>query len=120
MTFEWNREDLGGIFASLLNPPGQNAKFFIVPIANYVSSSYDAVKMGDKVVGLSRFGGYSYNERVGLSLGVVDENINVGDVLTLVWGEESGGSRKKRDRRAAQAGRGTRQGIGDPVRLGGP
>jgi vanillate/3-O-methylgallate O-demethylase len=50
--------------------------------------------MGDKVVGFSMFGGYSYNERVGLSLGVVDENINVGDVLTLVWGEENGGTKK--------------------------
>jgi len=94
VTFEWNREDLGEIFASLLNPPGENAKFFNVPIANYASSSYDAVKMGDEVVGFSMFGGYSYNERVGLSLGVVDENINVGDVLTLVWGEESGGTKK--------------------------
>jgi len=40
------------------------------------------------------FGGYSYNERVGLSLGVVDENIIDGDVLTLVWGEENGGTKK--------------------------
>jgi len=31
---------------------------------------------------------------VGLSLGVVDENINVGDVLTLLWGEENGGTKK--------------------------
>jgi vanillate/3-O-methylgallate O-demethylase len=94
VTFEWNREDLGKIFASLLEPAGQNAKYFNVPIANYASSSYDAVKMGGKTVGLSMFGGYSYNERVGLSLGVVDENINVGDVLTLVWGEENGGTKK--------------------------
>src|SRR3984893_9867805 len=94
VTFEWNREDLGKIFASLLEPAGQNAKYFNVPIANYASSSYDAVKMGNKTVGYSMFGGYSYNERVGLSLGVVDENINVGDVLTLVWGEENGGTNK--------------------------
>jgi vanillate/3-O-methylgallate O-demethylase len=94
VTFEWNREDLGKIFASLLEPAGQNAKYFNVPIANYASSSYDAVKMGNKTVGYSMFGGYSYNERVGLSLGVVDENINVGDVLTLVWGEENGGTKK--------------------------
>src|SRR6202789_602775 len=94
VTFEWNREDLGKIFASLLEPAGQNAKYFNVPIANYASSSYDAVKMGGKTVGFSMFGGYSYNERVGLSLGVVDENINVGDVLTLVWGEENGGTKK--------------------------
>jgi vanillate/3-O-methylgallate O-demethylase len=94
VTFEWNREDLGKIFASLLEPAGQNNKYFNVPIANYASSSYDAVKMGNKTVGFSMFGGYSYNERVGLSLGVVDENINIGDVLTLVWGEENGGTNK--------------------------
>ena len=41
-----------------------------------------------------RFGSLPGVERVGLSLGVVDENINVGDVLTLVWGEENGGTKK--------------------------
>jgi vanillate/3-O-methylgallate O-demethylase len=49
---------------------------------------------GGKVVGLSMFTGYSFNERAGLSLGVVDADINVGDTLTLTWGEEGGGTRK--------------------------
>ena len=40
------------------------------------------------------FAGYSYNERSYLSLGVVDPDVQVGDVLTLVWGEEDGGTRK--------------------------
>ena len=30
----------------------------------------------------------------GLSLGVVDPDVNIGDVLTLVWGEEGGGTKK--------------------------
>jgi vanillate/3-O-methylgallate O-demethylase len=94
VTFEWNSEDLGKIFASLTNPKGENYKYFNVPIANYASSSYDRISMGGKTVGFSMFGGYSFNERVGLSLGVVDENINVGDVLTLTWGEENGGTKK--------------------------
>ena len=46
------------------------------------------------MVGFSMFGGYSYNERTALSLGIVDPDIDVGDVLTLVWGEENGGTRK--------------------------
>ena len=29
-----------------------------------------------------------------ISLGIVDANINIGDVLTLVWGEENGGTKK--------------------------
>jgi vanillate/3-O-methylgallate O-demethylase len=40
------------------------------------------------------FGGYSYNERTVLSLGVVDQNIEIGDVLTLLWGQENGGTQK--------------------------
>ena len=49
---------------------------------------------GGKTVGYSMFGGYSFNERTALSLGVVDPHINAGDVLTLVWGEENGGTKK--------------------------
>jgi vanillate/3-O-methylgallate O-demethylase len=95
VTFQWNGDDLAKVYASLFVPGSENYKFFDLPIANYASSSYDKVTMNDQVVGLSMFGGYSYNERSGLSLGVVDPRINIGDVLTLVWGEENGGTRKK-------------------------
>jgi vanillate/3-O-methylgallate O-demethylase len=65
-----------------------------LPIANYASSSYDALKKNGKTVGFSMFTGYSHNERCGLSLGVVDADVNEGEDLTLVWGEEGGGTRK--------------------------
>jgi vanillate/3-O-methylgallate O-demethylase len=94
VTFAWNSEDMLKIFASLLEPGQENYKFFDFPNSNYASATYDAVMMGGKVVGYSMFGGYSYNERTVLSLGVVDQNIEVGDVLTLLWGEENGGTRK--------------------------
>jgi vanillate/3-O-methylgallate O-demethylase len=94
VTFAWNAEDVLKIFASLLEPGRENYKYFDFPNCNYASSSYDSVLMGGKVVGYSMFGGYSYNERTALSLGVVDPNIEVGDVLTLLWGEENGGTRK--------------------------
>lgn len=94
VTFEWNSEDLGRILTSALAHDGEPYKFFDLPIANYASSSYDSVMMGGKRVGLSMFTGYSHNERCGLSLGVVDANINEGDVLTLIWGEENGGTQK--------------------------
>jgi vanillate/3-O-methylgallate O-demethylase len=94
VTFQWNGDDLAKIYASLFVPGSENYKFFDLPIANYASSSYDKVTMKDEVVGISMFGGYSYNERSGLSLGVVDPRISIGDVLTLVWGEENGGTRK--------------------------
>ena len=93
VTFEWNGEDLARILGSLAAGP-DNYKFFDLPIANYASSSYDKVTRGDKMVGLSLFTGFSFNERAGLSLGVVDADVNVGDTLTLTWGEEGGGTRK--------------------------
>ncbi len=94
VTFAWNAEDLLKIFASLLEPGRENYKYFDFPNANYASSTYDRVMMGGKVVGFSMFGGYSFNERTALSLGVVDPNVEIGDVLTLIWGEEHGGTRK--------------------------
>jgi len=94
VTFEWNGEDLAAIYASLFVRGQECDKFFDLPIANYASSSYDAVTLGGRTVGYSMFGGYSFNERCGLSLGVVDADIAAGDVLTLVWGEENGGTAK--------------------------
>jgi len=79
---------------TLLDPQGENYKFFDFPNCNYSSASYDRVMAGSRTVGFSMFGGYSYNERTVLSLGVVDPEVQIGDVLTLVWGEENGGTRK--------------------------
>lgn len=95
VTFEWRAEDFAKILAgSLLNPAGENFKFFDVPVANYASSSYDRVVRGGRTVGLSMFSGYSFNERTALSLGVVDTDIAPGEVLTLIWGERDGGTHK--------------------------
>jgi vanillate/3-O-methylgallate O-demethylase len=52
------------------------------------------VSTGGKTVGLSMFSGYSYNERSMLSLAIVDPDIAIGTEVTLVWGEEGGGSKK--------------------------
>jgi vanillate/3-O-methylgallate O-demethylase len=81
------------VFKSLLEG-GDPYKFLDMPLTNYGSSSFDMVNRGSRTVGLSMFSGYSYNERSFLSLGIVDANVNTGDELTLVWGEEGGGTRK--------------------------
>ncbi len=49
------------------------------------------------------FAGYSYNERSMLSLGMVDPDIEFGTEVTLVWGEEDGGSKKPMVERHMQA-----------------
>jgi vanillate/3-O-methylgallate O-demethylase len=94
VTFEWNAEDVGKVWRSMLEPGAETCKVIDLPLSNYASSSYDKVTMGGKTVGLSMFSGYTYNERSMLSLGVVDPEIDEGDVLTLVWGEEGGGTKK--------------------------
>jgi len=93
VTFEWNGDDLGKILASPASGT-ENYKFFDLPIANYASSSYDKVMLDEKTVGLSMFSGYTCNDRVGLSLGVVDADMKQGEQLTLLWGEENGGTSK--------------------------
>lgn len=94
VTFEWNDADLAKVTSSLYDHHQLPYKYFDLPIANYASSSFDAVKREGKLVGFSMFTGYSHNARCGLSLGVVDTDIQVGDQLTLIWGEEHGGTKK--------------------------
>ena len=94
VTFAWNADDLMKVFASLFVPGEVNYKYWDFPNCNYASSTFDRVVRGSRTVGLSMFGGYSYNERAPLSLGIVDPDVQIGDELTLVWGEENGGTRK--------------------------
>lgn len=48
----------------------------------------------DKLVGFSMFTGCSYNERSMLSLATVDPDVKIGNEVSVVWGEENGGTRK--------------------------
>jgi vanillate/3-O-methylgallate O-demethylase len=93
VTFAWNGTDVANALASMFEP-GDHAKYIDLPLSNYASSSFDKVLDGGKVVGASMFAGYSYNERSMLSLGIVDPSIEIGSEVTLVWGEEGGGTRK--------------------------
>ena len=95
VTLAWNPADMAKIMASLFNPDGEQYKFFDVPLANYASSNYDRViDAAGKTVGLSMFTGYSYNEKQALSLATIDPRIPVGTEVRVVWGEESGGTKK--------------------------
>ncbi len=87
VTFEWNAEDVVNVIASAFRPGEDHYKWIDFPQPNYASSSADMIMQGDKMVGMSMFNGYSYNERCMLSLGLVDQSVEVGDVLTLRWGE---------------------------------
>lgn len=94
VTFAWNADDVARIYRSFFEPGIENYKYIDLPNANYASSNYDAIQRNGKTVGFSMFSGYSFNERSFLSLGVVDPDVEIGDVLSLVWGEEDGGTGK--------------------------
>ena len=93
VTFAWNADDVTKAFRSMLET-GDACKFLDMPLTNYASSSYDRVTRGGKTIGFSMFAGYSYNERAFLSLGVADPDVALGEEVTLVWGEEGGGTKK--------------------------
>ncbi|HUP15194.1 MAG TPA: aminomethyl transferase family protein [Acidimicrobiia bacterium] len=94
VTFEWNPDDVVRVWRSLFEPDGENLKHIDLPLSNYTSASYDVVLREGTPVGFSMFSGYTFNERAFLSLGTVDPDVQIGDELTLVWGEEGGGTRK--------------------------
>ena len=80
VTFEWNAEDVVNVISSAFRPGEDHYKWIDFPQPNYASSSADLILRDGKQVGMSMFNGYSYNERCMLSLGVVDADVEVGDV----------------------------------------
>ncbi|WP_203291255.1 vanillate/3-O-methylgallate O-demethylase [Maricaulis parjimensis] len=93
VTLAWNGEDMAKLFASYFTGE-ENGKFFDLPLANYASSNYDAVSYDGEQVGFSMFTGYSSNERCALSLATVDPRVEIGQEVTVMWGEPDGGTRK--------------------------
>ncbi|MCC6202417.1 MAG: aminomethyl transferase family protein [Gammaproteobacteria bacterium] len=86
VTLEWNRDDVIKVIASSFEE-GTPCKWIDFPQPNYASSSADCLMRDGKMLGMSMFNGYSFNERCVLSLGVVDADVKIGDQLTLLWGE---------------------------------
>ena len=71
------------------------AKYIDLPLSNYSTWPNDRVLKDGTMVGVSTFSGYSSNESSMLSLAMVDPDVSEpGTEVTLVWGEEGGGSAK--------------------------
>jgi len=91
VTFEWNGEDVARVFASALQRDTLPFKWLELPWVSYAATTIDQVMQGERRVGMSLFTGYSYNERCVLSLGLVDGDVQTGEILDLVWGDPDGG-----------------------------
>ncbi|MEM1108214.1 MAG: aminomethyl transferase family protein [Planctomycetota bacterium] len=98
----WNDEDVTSVFASQLGH-GERYKYMETPNAYYAILPFDRIMKGDKMVGLSTYTVYTVNVGSWFSLAMVDEAEAVdGAELTVVWGEEDGGSTKPIVERHAQ------------------
>jgi vanillate/3-O-methylgallate O-demethylase len=93
LTLAWNGEDVANAMGTLFEK-GDAVKYIDLPLSNYATWPYDKVLHDGEPVGLSTFSGYSYNERAMLSLAIIDVDVEIGTEVTLVWGEEGGGSAK--------------------------
>lgn len=89
----WNNEDVLRVFASQLGH-GERCKSMETPNAYYSILPFDKVLVGDRMVGLSTYTVYTANVRSWFSLAMIDEDVADGTDVTVVWGEEDGGSRK--------------------------
>jgi len=93
VTLAWNGEDVARAIGTLFEK-GDAVKYIDFPLSNYSTWPNDRVMHGDRMIGVSTFSGYSYNERSFLSLAIVDNDVEIGQEVVLVWGEEDGGSAK--------------------------
>jgi len=94
VTLAWNGDDVTSAMGTMFRKEGR-AKYIDLPLSNYSTWPNDKVLKDGKIVGVSTFSGYSSNESSMLSLAVVDvEQSEPGTDVTLVWGEEGGGSAK--------------------------
>jgi syringate O-demethylase len=94
VTLALDVEDTLRIMSSMFQKDSR-AKAIEFPSAVYSMHPFDRVVANGKLVGLSTWIGYSANEGKMLTLAMVDaEHAKPGTKVTLVWGEEGGGTRK--------------------------
>jgi len=94
VTLALENDDVLRVIGSQLEP-GPRAKFMEFPSAVYAMHPYDAVLVDGETVGISTWIGYSANERKMLTLAVLDQRYaESGTEVTLLWGEEDGGTTK--------------------------
>lgn len=101
VTLAWNGDDVARTIRTLFEDETA-VKYIDFPLSNYATWPYDAVLKDGELVGLSTFSGYSYNERSMLSLAMVSLDVPLGAEVTVVWGEEGGGTDRPVVERHAQ------------------
>jgi glycine cleavage system aminomethyltransferase T len=90
VTLELNSQDVKNAMGTMFEK-GDQAKSFEFPSAVYSTWPYDKVTKNGKTVGISTWIGYSSNERKMLTLAILNnEQAQIGNEVTFVWGEQPG------------------------------
>ncbi len=90
----WNNDDCLRIVGSMFGS-GERYKYLEMPGAQYSTLPFDAVLLHGELIGLSTYNVYTTNVRAWFSLAMIDEAQAIdGAEVTIVWGEENGGSDK--------------------------
>ncbi|MFB7495691.1 aminomethyl transferase family protein [Streptomyces sp. NPDC056161] len=91
----WNDDDVARAIAASLFGGKDRAKYLDIPYSVYATFQYDKVLIGDRPAGVSFKGAYTVNIGGWASVASIDEaDAQDGTEVTLVWGEENGGSAK--------------------------
>jgi vanillate/3-O-methylgallate O-demethylase len=86
----WNTDDVTRLLGDGLFGGPNRTKYLAAPYAVYVTYQYDAVLLGDQLVGTSNRAGYTVNVGAWSSLAIIDEtHVRDGAEVTVVWGEPS-------------------------------
>jgi len=94
VTLALHDEDVADTIATMFNQTDR-AKFIDWPSAVYSMHPFDQVTVNGDTVGVSTWFGYTVNEAKMLTLAVVDAaHARPGTEVTLLWGEENGGTSK--------------------------
>jgi vanillate/3-O-methylgallate O-demethylase len=95
VTLVWDKDDVTGIFAGMMDQDGLAPKIMEMPAAHYAAYPYDTVLKDGRPVGVSITPAYSANERAWISLAILNADVAAtGTELQIVWGEPDGGSQK--------------------------
>lgn len=88
----WQPDDVVDLFASLFRDETPY-KYFDLSEPYWAVFHYDDVRRNGEHVGVSKYFGYSYNEREVISLALVDAELSApGTEVSIVWGEPDGTS----------------------------
>jgi len=94
VTLALDDEDVTRVIGTMFQRTDR-AKFMDWPSAVYAMHPYDRVTVHGETAGVSTWIGYTANEGKMLTLAVLDpEHAEPGTEVTLVWGEEAGGTAK--------------------------